>query len=314
MENLSGSDPRLGLLNDGATGCEAQQLRTRIAKLGGADWCRDVRIDPTLFPSLSMTGTLLHEIFHYGSILSMRELIKGGVPVNATDDDGATVLHHACGKSSRGVDFSTSRSADDRVIDVKTRMLVGAGADLEATDRHGNTPLIRAAIGGRSVPDTVILALLDLGCNPNAKDTQGWSVLHYAPKSRETEVLQKMLDMGLDIDHQSIAGNTAMHVSQIETLPIFLQNGANMSLKNSNGHDIPALMDAFLADGDKCHTEFAMGMMEIRNAEILYRWPRWQEFLMGLDERLGSESRVRYLDPGVVHIIISFTGRLNGAD
>ena len=307
-------DDVLGLLNDAAAGCDAHQMRTRIVQLGGAEWCRDFRIDPTLFPSLSMTGTLLHETFHYGSTILMRELIKGGVPVNATDDDGATVLHHACGQSSRGVDFYTSRSAYDRVIDVKTRMLVTAGADLEATDRLGNTPLIRAAIGGKSVPDTVILTLLELGCNPKAKDTQGWSVLHYAARSREEEVLQKMLDMGLDVDHQSMSGDTALHVSQIETLPILLRHGANMSLRNSNGHDVPGLLDAFMADGNAYHTEIAMGMMEIWNAEILHRWPRWQAFLMGLDERLGAASRVRSLDPGVVHIIISFTGRMNDAD
>ena len=40
---------------------------------------------------------------------------------------------------------------------------------------------------------------------------------------------------------------------------------------------------------------------------------RWQAFAMGLEERLGAGSRVRWLDPGLVTMILSFTGKIPGA-
>ena len=269
----------LRLLND--TTSDEAQLRIQIENLGGADWCRDFRIDPNLFPGLFVTGTLLHQlIFHrlrpvadgHRSLLLMRVLLKSGVPVNATDDDGATVLHHAAGQSHSAVDFYMTHSGYDRVMNDKIRMMVVAGADLEAKDRHGNTPLLRAGIGGTSVPPTAIRELMTLGCNAAVTCSQGWSMLHYTACDREDRELQKLLELEcIDIDHQSIVGDTAMHVSRIETLPLLLQHGANMSLKNSDGHDVPALMDSLVKHGNVFYTSFATGMMTIWNDELRYR-------------------------------------------
>ena len=51
-------------------------------------------------------------------------------------------------------------------------------------------------------------------------------------------VLQLFLDMeGLDIDHQDETGNIALHWCNSETLPLLIECGANISLKNTDGYD-----------------------------------------------------------------------------
>jgi ankyrin repeat protein len=98
-------------------------------------------------------------------------LLKHGASL-AADVRGWTPLHGICWHSeTQGGD----PPAQEKII----RMLVAAGAPLEAQDSNGGTPLHWALAGDVANPSSVRI-LLELGADPNALDNGGSSPLYYA--------------------------------------------------------------------------------------------------------------------------------------
>ncbi|MES2523425.1 MAG: ankyrin repeat domain-containing protein [Gemmatimonadota bacterium] len=118
-----------------------------------------------------------------GDSTRVRLLIKQGLDVNAAQADGMTALHWA---ASRG-DAAT------------TRMLVSAGARLDAMTRNGNyTPLHLAARSGRA---DATKSLLDAGANVNAITTTGGATaLHFASSNGDAATITALLDKGAPVD------------------------------------------------------------------------------------------------------------------
>ena len=69
------------------------------------------------------------------------------------------------------------------------------GADHNAQDRGGGTPLHGAAWNGRT---EAIAALLDAGADHNAQATDGGTPLHRAAQEGQTEAIAALLDAGAD--------------------------------------------------------------------------------------------------------------------
>ncbi len=118
---------------------------------------------------LRLNPSLLEEPGEYGSLPLMqavsgmdrtlgcvRALLDAGADVNAKTPEGYTALHYA-------VDFmgKLDRSTEPAQF---IRLLVKRGADLEARQHWGWTPLMRAVLEG-TVEETA--ALLAAGANPN---------------------------------------------------------------------------------------------------------------------------------------------------
>ena len=100
------------------------------------------------------------------------------------DDDGLTHLHIAAS-------FSETPSVVKALIDV--------GADLEANDKMGLTPLHLAAVRDRP---SVVKALIDAGADPNARGEYGRTPLHIAAQSFKAgdspDVIKALIDGGAD--------------------------------------------------------------------------------------------------------------------
>jgi len=78
------------------------------------------------------------------------------------------------------------------------QLLLDQGAELEAKDSNGRTPLSRAAENGH---EAVVKLLLDkAGIDPNSKDTRnGWTPLWWAVKHKHLETVKLLLDKeGID--------------------------------------------------------------------------------------------------------------------
>ncbi|HYW75929.1 MAG TPA: ankyrin repeat domain-containing protein [Gammaproteobacteria bacterium] len=98
--------------------------------------------------------------------------------VNQRDHDGRTALH-------LGV-----RSHE------ATRLLLEAGADLEARDHHGATPLARASGDGNA---TVVKVLLAAGAEVDPRDHEGETPLSRAVARGNAAVCEMLLDAGAGI-------------------------------------------------------------------------------------------------------------------
>ncbi|MXX88557.1 MAG: hypothetical protein F4213_08070 [Boseongicola sp. SB0677_bin_26] len=111
------------------------------------------------------------------------------------------------------------------------RHCVGAGAELDARDVLGNTPLHLAVAEGAN--PGVVQALLDAGADPNARNVQGVTPLHVVP-GIETgpEVVRMLLRAGADPNAWDSHGLTPLHLAaavgaSLEAVQLLLDAGAD---------------------------------------------------------------------------------------
>ena len=94
----------------------------------------------------------------------------------------------------------SAAKADDVVA---IEQLLAAGADLEARDGRGYSPLMLAAYSGSAAAFDCLLAA---GANPNSADDGGNSVLMGASFKGYVAIIEKLLDAGADLTAKNAAG------------------------------------------------------------------------------------------------------------
>ena len=165
---------------------------------------------------------------------SVRGCLESGIPVNVGHEEGATPLAWMVSTLGCCADF-------ENILPV----LVAAGADVNAHDDMGRTPLHRAFTMSGRVPawvlNDVTAALLDAGADPNARDSRGATLLHTATTwgglSREVSLLAAA---GADVNARNNAGETALHIAvrgdDAATVRALLQLGADPAARDSAGN------------------------------------------------------------------------------
>lgn len=143
---------------------------------------------------------------------SVVTFLLGGADVNARDKDGATALHVAV---TQGNDIATvctlgrepflGECSNEMII----RFLIGNGADINARNASGETPLMVAAAKGNI---TAMRLLLERGAVITQRDDAGYTVLHHASRSPfSLQLLQCFVDSLL---HQVVSEDLLHFVCQ----------------------------------------------------------------------------------------------------
>lgn len=147
-----------------------------------------VNVIPALFATMLLWASIPSEspvadAAMRGDVAVVRALLQSGSDVNAAQGDGMTALHWA------------AETGDDELA----RMVVHAGANLEAVTRLGDyTPLHLAARGGRAV---VVKTLLDGGADASAQTSTGAvTPLHFGAASGSLDVVNALLARGVAVD------------------------------------------------------------------------------------------------------------------
>ncbi len=161
--------------------------------------------------------TPLYEAAKRGRLDAVRLLVERGAKVNAAESDvGFTPLHVASErKHPEVVRYLIGKGADVNArnkwrqtplwqVSWQTwhhdagiaEILLASGADPNAADHKGLTPLIMAARGGYTA---LAELLLRSGADANFKTPDGVSALHYAAGRNHPEIARLLLDRNADV-------------------------------------------------------------------------------------------------------------------
>ena len=144
----------------------------------------------------------------------VRLLINSGTDIEDTDRSCLVALPHACSEGHEGVARLLLRSGAEvgknlnainiystyksRALHLAVRnghknivqLLIDRGADIEAQDYEGFTPLCKAT---RLYHESIINLLLEEGANVNKRDNQGMNATHFALESAMSELMVRAI-------------------------------------------------------------------------------------------------------------------------
>jgi ankyrin repeat protein len=202
---------------------EPFQRRTAL----GLAVCAVVVLSAAAFPPAPSADSPVADAAMRRDTVRVRQLLKEGADVNASQGDGMTALHWA----------ATHGDA------AEARMLIYAGARLEATTRNANyTPLHFAARTGNA---SVARTLLEAGANANAATSSGGATpLHLAAAQGNPDVISALLDHGAKVDARETAWRQtplmwAADFNRVKAIEVLIARGADLRAA-SKVEDIPA--------------------------------------------------------------------------
>lgn len=145
----------------------------------------------------------------------VRQLLDKGASINATDDEGTSVLHDA------------SRKSDSQTV----KLLLERGAHIESKGYKGRTPLFEAAEMGKG---DVAAMLREYGVDVEARDDDGSTPLFFAQSRNVAEVLLKG---GAAVNSFNKEAMTPLHeasmLGRFEVAKVLVENGANVDRMNN---------------------------------------------------------------------------------
>jgi ankyrin repeat protein len=165
----------------------------------------------------------------YGHPDFARSLVARGVVVDHRAVNGDTALHVA------------SRNGDVGAVSV----MLDAGADVNARQQDGNTPLMLAFRGKKKDRDIAgaVRTLLAHSADPKIAANNGWTALHWAVNQMSSaEVIEQLIKAGADVNAVDHAGRTPLHAvcmsgddGLANNVRVLIRHGARTDLRDSNG-------------------------------------------------------------------------------
>ncbi len=151
--------------------------------------------------------------------------------IAARDGSGNSVLHYA---------------AEWSLPNDVMNFLIQKGADVNAVNGNGETPLFSAAKADNA---DAITSLVKSGSSLNARDNLGSGPLHAAVRWDALAASEKLINLGLNIDSQNVGGKTPLAEAAVEgnitMAKLLLGHGANPNTYDQNGRT--CLSDAIRA-------------------------------------------------------------------
>ena len=184
-----------------------------------------------------------------GDVATLRKLASDRDEVNRADARGATPLHYAAVLGTpeavkiliaAGADVNARNTFDATPLVLaayspeKVRLLLAAGADPKAKTKTGRSALIIAA--GRAGTIAVVRSLLDAGCDVNEADTFGVSPLQLAAFEGQFETVRLLVSRGADVNAGDERGSTALQGAagslNADAVRFLLSKGADVNVSN----------------------------------------------------------------------------------
>ena len=200
----------------------------------------------------------LHYACDDDKLAIVKVLVKAGADVCATDNEGTTCLIEASGDGptetvrylvglpevdmNAGENLSCTSlhsavSRKDRSHPEVVQMLIDAGADLEAKNEKGRSPLLLACEVGKL---DAVKMLVEAGARACATDSQGDTCLILAASFGHTEIVRYLAGLKeVDVNYQGWNDDTALHTAVNEghrdVVEVLIDAGADIDAGTSEG-------------------------------------------------------------------------------
>ena len=194
-------------------------LVAAVAACGG-DEATTAEPDPAL-------DRQLIEVARAGDLDAVRSLLERGASVDARDGTGATAL---------------AAAAYGNHVEV-ARTLIDAGADVDAKDDTVQSAYLIATSEVGDDPALLDLTL-DAGADVNAKDSYDGTGLIRAADRGHAEIVRRLLETDLDLDHVNRLGWTALLEAVIlgdggprhtEVVRLLAEGGVDVNIADRDG-------------------------------------------------------------------------------
>ncbi len=139
---------------------------------------------------------LMDKVMHE-EMTEAKDLVDGGVDINARNAYGWTALMHA------------ARVGHEELVN----LLLNHGADVNAQADDGWTALMRAAVKDH---EAIVKILLRHGARVDLRDEGKATALHWAGRKGHLVIIKALLDAGADPTVQDDHGRTPMIVAMAE--------------------------------------------------------------------------------------------------
>jgi len=212
----------------------------------------------------SQGQTALMSASETGKVDAVDILLAQGADIQAEDASGKTALVYAAGRGtletvkdllSKGIRFSPADKNNAFIEAVrwyqssyklwqiessnKIQYLMDAGADINARDETGSTPLLHAAaINGTS---DLSKMLIDHGADIHAKNNKGTTVLMQASAAYKPDIAKLLVEMGAAVNARDDEGRTPLMWMVSTTMDnntkmlILLDAGADINVRDNQG-------------------------------------------------------------------------------
>ena len=162
-----------------------------------------------------------------GHLENIQVLIQNGADVQARDCDGSTLLHFA------------SRFSNQEIVDFLLNL---NEISVNATDNLNQTPLMKACIDGGRLDN--IKMLIQNGADIQARDCDGSTLLHFASRCSNQEVVEFLLKLNeISVNatnnfNQTPLMKACIDDGRLDNIKMLIQNGADVQASSKNGSTV----------------------------------------------------------------------------